>query len=367
MEKKKIRHVLMWIFIPLVILAGGGSAYYHFFINSRDTENTHDMLTVYTVKSVNHTETVEVSGNIEPIESENLKFNVTGLVSKVYVKEGEYVHAGTIVAELDNTQQVYELKQVEYNIEQKKVEGAQREVELLELEKKLKEKALDERRLFSSLSGYVSDVSIEEGDYVTGGSPTAVRVINISSLKAEVEVDELDVPSVKKNQKVVFNFDALPDLKVTGVVKDTPLEGRVTSEGIAVLDTEIRINNPPKVIHPGYSFTAEIIVKPEEKILVVNKDAVMEKNGRKLVFPAPPEGGTVVSQQRPQPVNVKTAAFNDKEVRVISGLKEGDRVISAVELLANFKKNSSPSGNDPLSLLGFPQKNLGSSRKNSKR
>ena len=244
-------------------------------------------------------------------------------------------------------------------IEQKKVEGAQRDIELLELEKKLKEKALDERKLFSSLSGYVSDVSIEEGDYVTGGSPTAVRVINISSLKAEVEVDELDVPSVKKNQKVVFNFDALPDLKVTGVVKDIPLEGKVTSEGIAVLDTEIRINNPPKVIHPGYSFTAEIIVKPEEKILVVNKDAVMEKNGRKLAFPAPSEGGTVVSQQRPRPVNVKTAAFNDKEVQVISGLKEGDRVISAVELLAEFKKNRSPSGNNPLSLLGFPQRNLG--------
>ena len=359
MEKKKGRHAIIWILILLVIIAAGAGAYYYFFMKDRTVENSKEKLTVYTVKSVKHTETVEVSGNIEPIESENLKFHVNGFVSKVYVKEKEYVHSGTLIAELDNTQQVYELKQVEYNIEQKKIEGAKRDIELLEIEKRLKEKALEERKLYSPISGYVSAVNIEEGDYITGGSPTAIRIINTSSLKADVEVDELDVPSVKKNQKVTFSFDALPDLKVTGVVKDIPMEGEVTSEGIAVLNTEIIIKNPPKTIHPGYSFTAEIIVKPEEKILVVNKNAVMERNGRKLVFPAPPENGALNTNKRSRPVTVKTAAYNNKEVRVISGLKEGDKVLSAAELLARFKKNSSSGVNNPLSIFGFPQRNLG--------
>ena len=360
MKKKKNRHVLIWILITLLIIASIAGAYYYFFIRGKQVKDTGKQLTVYTVKSVKHTETIEVSGNIEPIEAENLKFHVNGFVSKVYVEEGNYVRAGTLVAELDNTQQIYELKQVEYNIEQKKVEGAKRDIELLEMEKQLREKAVEERKLYSSISGYVSAVNIEGGDYIAAGSNTpAVRVINISSLKADVEVDELDVPLVKKNQKVTFSFDALPDLKVTGTVENIPLEGEVTSEGIAVLNTEIVINRPPKEIHPGYSFTAEIIVNPEEEILVVNKDAVMEKNGRKIAFPAPQEGSAQGNNSRPRPLTVKTASYNDKEVKVISGLKEGDRVLSATELLAGFKKSSSSGSSNPLTIFGFPQGRFG--------
>ncbi len=208
-------------------------------------------------------------------------------------------------------------------------------------------------------------MNIEEGDYINAGSKdTQVRIINISSLKAVVEVDELDAPLVKEGQNVLFNFDALPDEKVTGRVEDIPIEGKVTNEGIAVLDTEIVIQNPPEDIHPGYSFTAEIVVKKEEKILVVNKNAIMERGSRKLVFKAPEagsgSGSSMEKSSRLRPVRVETVPYNEREVKILSGLSEGDRVFSAVELKARFEgKKKQSKMNNPLSIFGFPQRRPG--------
>lgn len=369
----KSKRIIWWIVIPLIFIVIGGASYYYFFLRGKQKKDNDIQLTIYTVKSVKHTETVEVSGNIEPIEAEDLSFHVSGIVSHVYVHEGDYIKAGTLLAELDNTQQLYDLKKVEYDIAQKEAAGAKRDIELLKMEKQLKEKALEYRKLYASIPGFVSAVNIEEGDYINAGSKdTQVRIINISSLKAVVEVDELDAPLVRQGQKVLFNFDALPDEKAAGRVEDIPIEGKVTNEGIAVLDTEIVINNPPADIHPGYSFTAEIVVKNEEKILVVNKNAIMERSGRKLVFKAPRAGsgnsGSMGRGSRPRPVKVETAPYNKSEVKILSGLSEGDRVLSAVELKARFSGTKKESKmNNPLSIFGFPGKRPGRSRQGGNR
>ncbi len=171
MKKKdrKGKRIVLWIVIPLILIAIGG-AFYYFFIREKEKKDNDIQLTVYTVKSVKHRETVEVSGNIEPIESEDLSFHVSGIVSHVYVREGDYIKAGTLLAELDNTQQLYDLKKVEYDIAQKKAAGAKRDIELLGMEKQLKENALEYRKLYASISGLVSAVNIEEGDYINAGS-----------------------------------------------------------------------------------------------------------------------------------------------------------------------------------------------------
>ncbi len=121
------KRIIWWIIIPLIFIAVGGASYY-FFIREKQKKDNDIQLTVYTVKSVKYRETVEVSGNIEPIEAEDLSFHVSGIVSHVYVHEGDYIKAGTLLAELDNTQQLYDLKKVEYDIAQKKAAGAKRDI-----------------------------------------------------------------------------------------------------------------------------------------------------------------------------------------------------------------------------------------------
>ncbi len=385
----------------LLLLSGTAGALYYFFLyRGQGSEKASGKeITVYTVREVEHEETVEVSGNVEPVKEKELAFHTSGLVSKVYVREGMYVRGGKLLAEMDNSEQLYELEQVDYQIKEKELEGAKREIELLKMEKKLKEKKLEDLKLYTPISGLVSVVNMEEGDFVGANSKTAViRVIDTSKLKATVEVDEVDAPEVKLGQKVLFHFDAFPDMEVTGRVSKIPIEGTVTNEGIAVLNTEILIDKPPKELHPGFSFTAEIIVKPAEKILVVNRDAILERNGRKLVFPATsvpgarnapgnatgnaagnttrnatkrtspssetgksiPQGNARNAGQRfPRPVRVEVEGYNDKEVRVISGVSKGDRLLSVSELMSKIQgRQNERAGKNPLSIFGFPSRRV---------
>ncbi len=54
---------------------------------------------------------------------------------------------------------------------------------------------------------------------------SAIRVIDLSAMKAKVEIDELDVHRVRPGQKVRFFFDALPDFEIIGYVFSLPQEG----------------------------------------------------------------------------------------------------------------------------------------------
>jgi multidrug efflux pump subunit AcrA (membrane-fusion protein) len=194
---------------------------------------------------------------------------------------------------------------------------------------------------------------VREGEYVKAGetiSPIA-RVIDLSALKAKVEIDELDVPSVKIGQKVAFHIDALPDLSVTGRVSLLPLEGRVTSEGIAVLDAEVQIDRPPKNLLPGYSFSAQVIAGEDERLLLLDEKALRKENGRAFVALLPVSPGIA-----PERREVKTAAYETGKVRVLEGLAEGDRVLgpagNGLGGAAGGKEAAGQSAN-PLSIFGF--------------
>jgi multidrug efflux pump subunit AcrA (membrane-fusion protein) len=173
----------------------------------------------YQVQAVIRSSAIDVTGNLEPIESEDIGFAASGKVARVYVKEGDRVRAGDLIAELDDSQQRYDLASLDYKLEKARISGSKSELELLELERKMKQVDLQEKKVWTTISGFVSDVDVREGEYVKAGeeiSPIA-RVIDLSALKSEVEIDELDVPSVKVGQKVVFTSTRCPTCWSTAV------------------------------------------------------------------------------------------------------------------------------------------------------
>ncbi len=303
---------------------------------------------VYQVQAVTRSSAIDVTGHLEAVESEDIGFAASGKVARVYVKEGDRVRAGDLIAELDDSQQRYDLAGLDYKIEKAKISGSKSELELLELERQVKRVDLQQKKVWTTISGIVSKVDVREGEYVKAGetiSPIA-RVIDLSALKSEVEIDELDVPSVKVGQKVVFHVDALPDLQVTGRVSLLPLEGRVTSEGIAVLDAEVQIDKPPKNLLPGYSFSAQIIAGEDERLLLLDEKALRKADGSTYVLLLPAAPGLA-----PQRREVKTAAYEAGKARVLEGLAEGDRVLGAAS--AGQSQPAARQSANPLSIFGL--------------
>ncbi len=344
-KSQKPRRWILWLLVACLPVVGGG-AYLYFGRRKASAEATAPA--VYQVLAVTRSSAIDVTGHLEPVESEDIGFAASGKVARVYVEEGDRVRAGDLIAELDDSQQRYDLAGLEYKIEKAKISGSKSELELLELERQVKRVDLQQKKVWTTISGIVSKVDVREGEYVKAGetiSPIA-RVIDLSALKSEVEIDELDVPRVKVGQKVVFHVDALPDLQVTGRVSLLPLEGRVTSEGIAVLDAEVQIDKPQKILLPGYSFSAQIIAGEDERLLVLDEKALQKAGGRTYALLLPATPGVA-----PERREVKTAAYETGKARVLQGLAEGDRVLAAAGT-ENGKSAARQSAN-PLSIFGF--------------
>jgi membrane fusion protein (multidrug efflux system) len=353
-ERQRSRRWLKWALLAVIPLLAIGA---FFILNAAKgkSETKQPQYITYRVESVAYSSVIEVSGNLEPVETEDIGFAASGKVAAVYVKEGDFVKSGALIAKLDDSKERYDLATLDYSIEKAEISGSKSELALLQLEKEMKLAELEEKKVWTTISGVVSDVDVRVGEYVKTGDEIdpIVRIIDLSAMRAEVEIDELDVPRVTLGQKVRFFIDALPNLEITGRVSSLPLEGRVTNEGIAVLDAEVMIDNPPKELLPGYSFAAEIVVSEEEKVLVLDEKAVIEHNGKTVVLLAPAKEG-----ERPTPREVKTSSFENGKVRILSGLSEGDTVVAINSKASAGGGQQQPSSN-PLSILGFPDRGPG--------
>jgi multidrug efflux pump subunit AcrA (membrane-fusion protein) len=169
-------------------------------------------------------------------------------------------------------------------------------------------------------------------------SPNTViaRVIDTSSLTAEVEINEYDLPLISEGLAIELRFDAIPGEVFTGELSRISPEGTVNAQGLAVVAAEILIEDPDPRIVPSYSFLAEILLSGEDAVLAVEEEAVIERQGRTIAFLAPGEG------ERAVPRVVQTEALGGGLVRVVSGLEEGDVVLDAAGLLDVIGENGGP-------------------------
>jgi len=194
------------------------------------------------------------------------------------------------------------------------------------------------------------------------------------------------------DQKVEFHFDAYPDIVVSGYVSMIPLEARVTSQGIAVLDTEVTIDEPPEEILPFFTFAGEIFLSANEDILLIPSDAVMARGERTLAFVivtaeeaaaamaersgtgmggggGVPGGGILADIELPEglgavPTPVTVSDYSSTQVQVVSGLKAGDRIlVPPSEGASGESASDKDSGStNVLELLGLPSGGPGGGR-----
>ncbi|MGB9847745.1 MAG: efflux RND transporter periplasmic adaptor subunit [Minisyncoccia bacterium] len=186
-------------------------------------------------------------------------------------------------------------------------------------------------------NGIVAKVNIKEGDSV---SPATTLFNFISKQKiAEISLNEIDAAKVKVGQKATLTFDALPDLTLTGKVTEIDSVGTV-SQGVVSYGAKITLDTDDERIKPGMSVTADIIVDAKTDVLVLPNSAVKSQGGvyyvelvdlpegKKQAYLNNRAGVTLPNQPKRQEIEIGLS--NDALTEVISGLKEGDIVVSSI-------------------------------------
>lgn len=315
-RRRRTRRIIFWsvigavltVSIVMVVLNRGGAA-------AAEAASLEEART-YTVRLVTDRDTIEVSGNVEPRDAHDHAFAVSRELVSLSVSEGQAVANGQELARIDDTQERYNLATLELTIEEERLTGSQRQLAVLELQRELRLSELEQTVLTAQLSGTVVSVNAEPGDRVSAGTPV-VRVIDVSALVGDVEINEYDVPLLSEGMPVEFTFDAIPDRVYLGTLSDIALEGRVNQQGLAVVDAQIRLDDPDPQIVPSYSFLAEIVISEAEEVLAVEQAAIFEGPRATLAFVAGAEG------ERPVPTPVETAEIGGGLVQILSGLEAG--------------------------------------------
>ncbi|MGI6432709.1 MAG: efflux RND transporter periplasmic adaptor subunit [Sphaerochaetaceae bacterium] len=342
LRRKRIKRFIIWIII--LALLGGGVYLYQFYkthgkLPFSDQQQgvalSTSTMQEAAVQQIEFTQTIDISGVVEAYDTQRVVFRSTGAVTGVFVKGGEQVSKGQLLATIDDTSQSYSLANIESQIEEAQLQGSVRQLELLKQQKKMAENNLDYTKAYANFTGVVAEVNVDEGDYFEAGT-AAMIIIDRSSLKATVEIDEIDIQSVTEGMKAELTFDALPGQTIEATVNYIPMLGRTTNQGIGVLDVEILIENPPAALVPGFTFAGTISSEETKKMLVVPSAAVTAaRRGPDTVNKKGADGKAVT-------VQVTTHYLGEGMSEIVSGdLKEGDIVLYGTN-------------NNPFRNLGMP-------------
>ena len=282
---------------------------------------------------------VYATGVIEAIDYARFGATVAGRVAELLVDEGDQVRKGDVVARLDDRQPRARLQDAKARLTMAEAEIARDQtlmnrgvlaVQTLERAQQERDQAVAAVDLFarqledytvrSPLDGTVMKRNVELGETV----PANAVMFEISSTarkRIAADVDERDIAGVKLGAALAAHADGFPDEAFEAKVTNIRRQGDASSRTFRV---EADLPGDTKLMI-GMTVDVDIVISQRANALLVPTGAVVH---------APSQGGRpgapfvfVVENGRARRVDVKTGAVGTAKVEIVSGLKDGDRVV----------------------------------------
>ena len=280
---------------------------------------------------------VELQGTIDAKNNVQVSPKSGGVVTAVYVKEGDRVRAGQAIAKVDD--QLLRESQAELKTQlslantifekQAALWKQQIGTEIQYLQAKNNKEALERRlstlnaqigqsTVTAPISGVVDQVNVKIGQSAAPGVGL-VRVVNLSQLKVVAKVADTYAGSVRKGDAVQIEF---PDL-------NKKLTSRISFVGTTVdpLSRTFTIEAPlssDNSLKPNMLARIKINDQTKKDAIVIDRNLVQNTENGQLVYVAVNEGNKKVAQAR----TVKTGESYDGRVVVTQGLKAGDQLVT---------------------------------------
>lgn len=277
------------------------------------------VLTTYTVRSELYENIIEIAGTVSAAKSQTLKSLNDGTVVGVYKKEGDAVQKGDLIVQLDDSEQQYNLANLDYEIAVAKRNQTAGKIKLMETQRNSLLRKIEDRKIVATFDGIIADLDVDPGDYLEAKDSIGT-LVDTSYLTAEVEIAETDVAKLTIGQNVDFVFPAYGGT-VSGYLYSYPAIGEITSRGATVVKAKVRIDDVPDGILPNFSFTGRIqVTEPEEK-LVVETYAVGRDGDSAFVEVLKDDGKT-------ERIAVEVEPYGIDYVNVLSGLHGGEILVA---------------------------------------
>lgn len=281
------------------------------------------------------TDEIMVTGILLPDEEVNLSFETSGQVVEIFFKEGSHVEKGQLLAKVNDRKLQAELKRLEAQLQlavdrvnrqqtllkhdavsQEAYEQVKTELETLKADIDIVKAQIAFTELRAPFDGVIGLRQISVGAYA---SPTTVvsKLTKVVPLKVEFSVPERYAQDVNPGTALDFSVD--------GYLKSFPAKVYAKESAIDVSTHTLTIralyDNPGGRLTPG-RYTSITLKKQEiADALSIPTEAIVPEMGKDKVF--------LYKSGKAQPVELKTGIRTEDRVQVLSGLSEGDTLITS--------------------------------------
>lgn len=275
------------------------------------------------------------SGTFAYNSSGTITADHSGKISSLKIKKGSTVTENQTIGSLDSSDMDEEAENSAISMQDS------------ELSYQSAQDKLDDYTITAPITGTVITKNTKVGDNLDSseGQTTLAVIYDMSYLKFDMSLDELDVNSVAVGQTVEISCDSLDSGDFEGVITKVSVAG-TTENGVTSYPVTVEIDDPPDELLPGMNVDATIIVDEVDDVLRVPVDAVQrgdvvyvkddEKTDSKETTSKESEDtssneskSTNSNSNIPDgyhEVKVVTGLSNDTYIEIKSGLSKGDKV-----------------------------------------
>lgn len=337
---------------------------------------------------------IQATGTLDAVETVDVGTQISGTVKEIYIDYNSTVKKGQMIAEIDPATQEADVAQAEANLMAAKADLMNSEAVLVNAEKNLvRTKRLAERdliaaadldadekawltaraqvaaskarigqygaalakakinlgytRIYSPVDGIVVAKNVEKGQTVAASyqTPSIAEIArDLGQMQVEVKVDEADIGGVSEGQKALFTVDAHPNDPFAGIVTQVRISPS-TTDNVVTYTVIVKVSNSSGLLMPGMTANVSLVVSERENVLIVPNSAFRFKpvdasqNGAQPGVPmmgrqtvAGPRMPAVyrLEKNKPVKIEVKRGITDGQHTEILSGLDEGDAVITGI-------------------------------------
>lgn len=275
------------------------------------------------------------SGTVEESNGTSLSFPVLGTVSRIYVKTGDHVVKGQIIASIDTTtlkssynaakatldqaQDAYDRLKVLYegkSIPEIKWVDVQSKLQQAKAMEEMARKNLNDCYLRAPFTGVIANKKVEIGQNVAPGV-SIVELVSMRQVKIKISVPEDDITSIRIGNKATVSIPAAGDLCLEGSIVEKGIVANPLSRSYEV---KIAVENRDNVLLPGM-VTDVYIISSEEKPAIVLPAHIVQIDEGNHTFVWTNKDGKASKKV------ITCGEYTHDGIVVESGIEVGDEII----------------------------------------
>lgn len=310
-------------------------------IKELDPQERVPLITTFQAKASVFNHFVELQGNVSTKQNLVIFPEYSGILSRVYVKEGQKVSKGQKLAKIDDgglSQQLAQL-QIQADLAKTTFERQERlwkqkigsEIQYLQAKSsyEAQQKAVNQLQeqigktvVRAPFSGTIDDVITEQGSVVAPGQSQLFRIVNLNDMYIETDVPERYISNVTKGKTVEVTFPIL------GKSMDAKIRqaGNFINPANRTFKVEIAIANKDASIKPNLTAKLKINDYTNNEAILVPQSIISENaNGEQYVYTIKDKNGN--DEGIANRVIVKTGKTQGDVIEILEGVSNGTEII----------------------------------------